>query len=177
MWLFGFTFINVSYSQCWYLSQLFGLKNFAKKLLVEKKTNIGFSCRLKLNFVTEEICLVLKCTVDSIFTRLTFAHIRVYGYIPIYGHMSIHIYMGICPYIWANICLCVSIYSCAAAFSRRSAPILRLLLTFWGTGQPMQILIVKYWVRRDLIFNFITVLKKLFILAIWVTSNDDPGIL
>ena len=57
---------------------------------MEKKTNIGFSCGL--SFVTEEICLVLKCTVDSIFTRLTFAHIRVYGYIPIYGHMSIHIF-------------------------------------------------------------------------------------
>ena len=106
-------------------------------------------------------------------------HLPIYEYMGIYRYMGIcpSRYMGICPYIWANICLCVSIYSCAAAFSRRSAPILRLLLTFWGTRQPMQILIGKRWVRRDLIFNFITVLKKLFILAIWVTSNDDPGIL
>merc|ERR1719350_2494188 len=40
----------------------------------------------------------MKCTVDSIFTRLTFAHI--------YGHMSI--YVVICPYmgIYTYVCAC-----------------------------------------------------------------------
>ena len=90
-------------------------KNVAKKLLVEKKTNIGFCCGL--SFVTEEICLVLKCTVDSTFTRLTFAHIRVYGHIPIYGHMSIQIYGHMSIYMGKHMPVRVHLFLCSRFFT------------------------------------------------------------
>ena len=150
------------------------VEKFCQKIACGKKTNIGFSCGL--SFVTEEICLVLKCTVDSIFTRLTFAHIRVYGHIPIYGHMSIHIYGHMSIYMGKYMSVRVHLFLCSRFFTSIRTHI-ALITHFLGDGAANANSDWEMLGSQRLYLKLITVLKKLFILAIWVTSNDDPGIL
>ena len=74
------------------------------------------------NWVLSQRIVVLlwsKCTVDSIFTHLIFAHIWTY----------VHVH------IWAYMCPCMSIYSCVAFYTLIRTHIALIVLNYslyWG---------------------------------------------